>query len=42
MATDVTEVLANLLRFHDFMAKLMISVGAGGGQLAGYGALPER
>lgn len=42
MATDVTEVLANLLRFHDFMAKLMISVEAGGGQVAGYGGVARK
>lgn len=38
MATDVMRILENLLAFFDFSGKSMISVGAGGGQLAGYGA----
>ncbi len=42
MATDIAAVLANLLRFYDFDGKTMIAVGAGGGQLAGYGAVARR
>lgn len=42
MATDIAAVLANLLRFYDFKGTTMLSVGAGGGQLAGYGALARR
>ncbi len=42
MATDVAAVLANLLAFYDFKDKTMISVGAGGGQLAGYGRAARR
>jgi ubiquinone/menaquinone biosynthesis C-methylase UbiE len=42
MATDVAAVLANLLRFYNFGGKTMLSVGAGGGQLAGYGAIARR
>lgn len=39
MATNVQAILANLLTFYDFSSKDVIAVGAGGGQLAGYGAL---
>ncbi|HLE60371.1 MAG TPA: hypothetical protein VI700_02445, partial [Thermoanaerobaculaceae bacterium] len=42
MATDVTEVLADLLAFYEFDNKAMISVGAGGGQLAGYGRVARK
>ena len=42
MATDVTEVLADLLAFYEFDNKTMISVGAGGGQLAGYGRVARK
>ncbi len=42
MATDVAEVLANLLRFYEFDDKTMVSVGAGGGQLAGYGRVARK
>ena len=37
MATDMAAVLANLLEFYRFDDTIMIAVGAGGGQLAGYG-----
>lgn len=37
MATDVRLILSNLFSFYDFSGKVMISVGAGGGQLAEYG-----
>jgi hypothetical protein len=37
MATDYAALLANLLAFYGFNDKVMISVGAGGGQFAGYG-----
>jgi len=39
MATNVQAILANLLTFYDFSSKNVIAVGAGGGQLAGYGAV---
>lgn len=42
MATDIALVLENLLRFYAFDAKVMISVGAGGGQLAGYGRVAQK
>jgi len=42
MATDVAAVLANLLAFYEFDDKTMISVGAGGGQLAGYGRVARK
>ena len=42
MATDVAAVLANLLAFYKFDDKTMISVGAGGGQLAGYGRVARK
>ncbi|OFV80174.1 MAG: hypothetical protein A2Y78_10090 [Acidobacteria bacterium RBG_13_68_16] len=42
MATDAAAVLANLLRFYPFDDKTMISVGAGGGQLAGYGRVARK
>jgi hypothetical protein len=42
MATDVAAVLANLLAFHEFDDKTMISVGAGGGQIAGYGRVARK
>jgi hypothetical protein len=42
MATDVAVVLANLLGFYEFDNKTMISVGAGGGQLAGYGRVAQK
>ena len=42
MATDVAAVLANLLGFYEFDAKGMISVGAGGGQFAGYGRVARE
>ena len=36
MATDITQVSANLLSFYDFRDKVVVSVGAGGGQLIEY------
>jgi len=42
MATDMALVLENLLRFYVFDAKVMICVGAGGGQLAGYGWVARK
>ncbi len=38
MATDVTLVLANLTAFYDFRDKVVLHVGAGGGQFIGYAA----
>jgi hypothetical protein len=42
MATDIAEVLANLLGFYRFDDKIMIAVGAGGGQFAGYGRVARK
>jgi hypothetical protein len=42
MATDVAVVLENLLRFYGFDNKVMISVGAGGGQFVGYGRVARK
>jgi hypothetical protein len=42
MATDMAAVLANLLGFYLFDDTIMIAVGAGGGQLAGYGRVARR
>jgi hypothetical protein len=42
MATDVALVLENLLRFYGFDNKVMISVGAGGGQFVGYGRVARK
>lgn len=36
MATDVQQILDNLLWFYDFNGKVVVSVGAGGGQLVEY------
>ncbi len=42
MATDVGAVLDNLLRFYQFEDKVMLAVGAGGGQLAGYARVASK
>jgi hypothetical protein len=42
MATDYAVLLANLLGFYEFGNKVMLSVGAGGGQLAGYGRVAGK
>jgi hypothetical protein len=42
MATDYAALVANLLAFYEFGDKTMISVGAGGGQLAGYGRVARK
>ena len=42
MATDMAAVLANLLGFYRFDDTIMIAVGAGGGQLAGYGRVARQ
>ncbi len=42
MATDVGRILENLLAFYDFKGKTVVAVGAGGGQLAGYGRPAKR
>jgi ubiquinone/menaquinone biosynthesis C-methylase UbiE len=42
MATDYALMLRNLLSFYDFNGKTMIAIGAGGGQLAGYGHAPRK
>lgn len=42
MATDVGAVLDNLLRFYQFEDKIMLSVGAGGGQFAGYARVASK
>jgi len=38
MPTDLDLIVANLTSFHDFSGKIVIHVGAGGGQLIGYAA----
>src|SRR5258706_10684798 len=38
MPTDLDLIVANLTSFHDFSGKIVIHVGAGGGQLLGYAA----
>lgn len=42
MATDIARILANLLAFYDLSGKSVVAVGAGGGQLAGYGRVASR
>jgi hypothetical protein len=42
MATDYAALVTNLLAFYEFDDKTMISVGAGGGQLAGYGCVARK
>ncbi len=42
MATDVGAVLDNLLRFYQFEDKVMLAVGAGGGQFAGYARVASK
>ncbi len=42
MATDAEAVLANLLHFYPMDGKTVLSVGAGGGQFAGYGRAARR
>jgi ubiquinone/menaquinone biosynthesis C-methylase UbiE len=37
MASDAAKIVSDLLGFHDFTGETVISVGAGGGQLAAYG-----
>lgn len=36
MATDVNLIIKNLLEFYDFNQKVIVSVGAGGGQFVEY------
>jgi hypothetical protein len=42
MATDLAMILENLLQFYAFDDKVMLCVGAGGGQLAGYGRVARK
>lgn len=42
MATDLAMILENLLQFYGFDGKAMLCVGAGGGQLAGYGRVARK
>jgi len=42
MATDIKKVIENLLGFYDFDDKVIVSVGAGGGQLIEYGRNAKR
>lgn len=42
MAADVERILGNLLDFYDFSGKTVVAVGAGGGQLAGYGRAARK
>lgn len=42
MATDVNEIVNNLLEFYNFNDKTVVSVGAGGGQLIAYGRTAKK
>lgn len=42
MAVDIARIVADLLEFYDFSDRLVLSVGAGGGQLAEYGRRARR
>jgi ubiquinone/menaquinone biosynthesis C-methylase UbiE len=42
MATDIGEIVENLVSFYDFRGKDVVHVGAGGGQLIGYAHLPRK
>lgn len=42
MATDINKITKNLLEFHNFNGQTVISIGAGGGQLIGYGHACKR
>jgi predicted RNA methylase len=42
MATDINKILENLFEFYDFNNKIIISVGAGGGQFIEYGRVSKQ
>ena len=42
MATDINAIIKNLLGFYNFDDKIVISVGAGGGQLIEYGRTAKK
>jgi 16S rRNA G966 N2-methylase RsmD len=42
MATDIKKIIGNLLNFYDFSNRIIISVGAGGGQLIEYGRVANK
>jgi predicted RNA methylase len=42
VATDLGQIVANLLAFYDFTGRTVVAVGAGGGQLAGYARRARR
>lgn len=42
MATDISAVINNLLNFYNFDNKIVVSVGAGGGQLIEYGRSAKK
>ncbi len=42
MATDIALVLANLTGFYDFRGKVVVHVGAGGGQFVAYAAVARH
>lgn len=42
MATDINQIIDNLLNFYDFKNQTVISVGAGGGQFFEYGYIPKH
>jgi 16S rRNA G966 N2-methylase RsmD len=42
MATDINAIIKNLLGFYNFDDKIVISVGAGGGQLIEYGRAAKK
>lgn len=42
MATDIKAIVSNLVGFYDFNDKIILSVGAGGGQLIEYGRKAKK
>ena len=42
MATDVKAIIANLLSFYNFENKIILSVGAGGGQFVEYARAAQK
>lgn len=42
MATDLDDIVRNLCNSYDFRGKIILSVGAGGGQLIDYGRLAQK
>lgn len=42
MATDIQQIIQNVVAFYDFSEKTVLHVGAGGGQLMGYAGSAKR